>query len=238
MALRRLTGLRYLVRVCGPDIPGFEQRYGALYPILTPAIRAIWHGAKVVVAKCEGEANMIRAVDDTVRISLVPNGVDLDGFVGRLIERKGQHHLIEAVRRLKDDGIDVTLELAGTGDALASNHAQVQALGIADRVRFAGHVPRDQMPARYRVIVREGKTTGGTTELVEEEINGLTFDWADVDVLAGHLRRLAADRALVQRMGQRSRERATRFSWESAAETYLDMFRQVAELGSGRAHGT
>ncbi|HEX9439466.1 MAG TPA: glycosyltransferase, partial [Roseiflexaceae bacterium] len=26
LALRRLTRLRYLVRVCGPDIPGFEQR--------------------------------------------------------------------------------------------------------------------------------------------------------------------------------------------------------------------
>ena len=27
LGLRRLTGLRYIVRVCGPDIPGFEQRY-------------------------------------------------------------------------------------------------------------------------------------------------------------------------------------------------------------------
>src|SRR5215212_3568493 len=52
LALRRTTGLPYLVRVCGPDIPGFERRYGPLYPILAPSIRAIWHGAAAVVAKC------------------------------------------------------------------------------------------------------------------------------------------------------------------------------------------
>jgi len=271
LALHRLTGLRYLVRVCGPDIPGFERRYGMLYPILTPVIRAIWHRAEVVVAKCSGEADMIHTVDDTVRISLVPNGVDLNVFqpgdgipdygplrllcVGRLIERKGQHHLIEAVRRLTDDGVDVTLELVGTGDALFSNQAQAEALGIADRVHFASYVPREQMPARYaaaHVFVlpsyNEGMSvatleamaaglpvvvtrTGGTIELVEEEVNGLTFDWADVDRLVSHVRRLGADRALARRMGQRSRERASRFSWDAAAEMYLGMFDQMAELG-------
>ena len=68
LVLRRLAGLRYLVRVCGPDIPGFEQRYGPLYPILSPTIRAVWHGAEVIVAKCEGEAEMIRQVDRAVKI--------------------------------------------------------------------------------------------------------------------------------------------------------------------------
>jgi glycosyltransferase involved in cell wall biosynthesis len=126
-ALRKWTGLCYLVRVCGPDIPGFEQRYRRLYPLLRPIIRAIWRGAQVVVAKCTREADMIRAVDDRVEITLIANGVDLATFqpgnivsdegslrllcVGRLIERKGQHHLIEAVKQLIDAGIDVTLDL-------------------------------------------------------------------------------------------------------------------------------
>ena len=66
LALRRLAGLRYLVRVCGPDIPGFEQRYTGVYPVLSPVIRAVWRGAAIVVAKCEREAEMIRAVDSRV----------------------------------------------------------------------------------------------------------------------------------------------------------------------------
>jgi phosphatidylinositol alpha-1,6-mannosyltransferase len=278
LALRRLTGLRYLVRVCGPDIPGFERRYSTLYPVLSPVIRAIWHGSETVVAKCSGEADMILSVDSTVPISLVPNGVDLDVFhsgdaipddgplrllcVGRLIERKGQRYLIEAVKRLTDSGVDVTLDLVGTGDTLTANQAQAQALGVADRVRFVGYVPREQMPAHYasaQVFVlpsyNEGMSvatleamaaglpvvvtrTGGTAELVEEGVNGLTFERADVETLADHLRRLATNRALTRRMGSASRARAEHFSWDKAADLYLRLFGQMADLGSPSADGT
>jgi phosphatidylinositol alpha-1,6-mannosyltransferase len=263
LVLRRLAGLRYLVRVCGPDIPGFEQRYSLVYPILSPVIRAIWHGAETVVAKCEGEAEMIRAMDDKVRISLVPNGVDLAAFqpgepipddgplrllcVARLIERKGQHHLIEAVKRLTDSGVAVTLDLVGTGDARPAYEARVRELGLSERARFVGYVPREEIAAYYaaaHVFVlpsyNEGMSVstleamaaglpiivthiGGTAELVEEGVNGLTFDWADVDTLTAHLQHLATDRVLARRMGAASRALAERFSWDAATERYLGL---------------
>jgi phosphatidylinositol alpha-1,6-mannosyltransferase len=268
LTLRRLAGLRYLVRVCGPDIPGFEQRYGPLYPLLTPAIRRIWRGAETVVAKCQGEADMIRAVDGGVRLSLVPNGVDLDAFppgepvpdedplrllcVARLIERKGQRHLIEAVRKLTDEGLDVTLDLIGTGDARPAYEAQVRSLGLDGRVRFLGYVHREEIARHYAAAhafvlpsYNEGMSvatleamaaglpvvvtrTGGTAELVEEGTNGFVFDWADVGTLAGHLRTLAVDRDLVRRMGRTSRVRAQRFSWDAAAQAYQEMFLELA----------
>jgi phosphatidylinositol alpha-1,6-mannosyltransferase len=149
LALHRLTGLPYILRVCGPDIPGFERRYGMLYPMLTPLIKATWHGATRLIAKCEQEAAMMRAVDPRLTIDLIPNGVDLRAFrpapisdggplriicVARLIERKGQQHLIEAVRRLKDLGVTVELELVGEGDARPANEAQARSLGVSDRV--------------------------------------------------------------------------------------------------------
>ncbi|MHB1317772.1 MAG: glycosyltransferase, partial [Anaerolineae bacterium] len=81
LALRRLTGLRYIVRVSGPDIPGFEVRYRRIYPLLTPLIRAIWRGADKVVAKCAGEAQMIRAVDGHISVAIISNGVDADVFL-------------------------------------------------------------------------------------------------------------------------------------------------------------
>jgi glycosyltransferase involved in cell wall biosynthesis len=271
LALRRLTGLRYLVRVSGPDIPGFEERYARLYPVLKPLVRAIWRGAETVVAKCEGEAAMIRAVDDRAPITLVPNGVDLDAFapgppipdggplrllcVARLIERKGQRHLIDAVKGLVDQGIEVTLDLVGTGDARAAYEAQVQALGMEGRVRFLGYVPREEIGHHYaaaHVFVlasfNEGMSvatleamaaglpvvvtrTGGTAELVEEGVNGLAFDWGDVEGLVGRLARLARDRALARAMGEGSRARAALFSWEAAAERYLEMFAELATGG-------
>jgi phosphatidylinositol alpha-1,6-mannosyltransferase len=253
-----------MVRVCGPDIPGFERRYKVIYPMLSPFIRAVWRGAEAVVAKCEHETDMIRAADHRVKVSLIANGVDLATFrpgeaisdheplhvlcVARLIARKGQHHLIEAVTRLTNEGIAMTLDLVGTGDALAALVAQVRASGIEERVRFVGYVPRDKIAAHYasaHVFVlpsyNEGMSvatleamaaglpvvvtrTGGTVELVTEGVNGLTFDWADVDTLTSHVRCLATNRAMARRMGAASRVRAETFSWHAAAERYQIMF--------------
>jgi phosphatidylinositol alpha-1,6-mannosyltransferase len=264
LLLQKLTGLRYLVRVCGPDIPGFERRYRAVYAVLCPLIRIIWRGAERVVAKSDVELEMIRILDHKANVSLIHNGVDLSTFkpgdavpdkgplrllcVGRLIERKGQHYLIDAVKRLTDEGIDVTLDLVGMGDAKAANQAQVEALGLQDRVRFLGYVPREEI-ARYYAIAHvfvlpsynEGMSvalleamaaglpvvvtrTGGTEELVDPGVNGLIFNWADSDTLAHQLRRLATNRDLARKMGIASRIIAARFSWGTAAARYIEIF--------------
>jgi len=267
LALHRLSGLPYVVRVSGPDIPGFERRYGAIYPMLTPVIRSVWRAAAVVVAKCADEAELIAKTDSKIGVTLIPNGVDLAAFpqtmistngplrllcVARLIERKGQHHLIAAVRRLVDIGIDVTLDLVGTGDAQATCEALAQELDIAERVRFCGYIPREQIAERYAqadVFVlpsfNEGMSvatleamaaglptvvtrTGGTAELVADQVSGLIFDWGDVKAMAGHIARLARDRALAQRMGAAAHERATHFSWEATMQRYLEIFHELA----------
>jgi len=264
LALRRTMGLRYIVRVCGPDIPGFETRYQSIHFFLAHLIRRIWRAADTVVAKSAQEIEMIQAADPAVDCLLIPNGVDVSRFkpihpapddgplkllcVGRLIERKGQRHLIEAVKRLTDAGLDIELDLVGTGDARSANEAQVARLGLGDRVRFSGYVTREKIAEHYagaHVFVlpsyNEGMSvalleamasglavvvtpTGGTSELIEPEINGLVFDWGDVDALASHLRRLTQDRSVVRRMGQAARQRASEFSWDRAALRYVEIF--------------
>ena len=270
LALRRLVGLRYIVRVCGPDIPGFERRYRTIHRFLSPLMRRIWRGAESVVAKSDREIELIHAVDPHLSCLLIPNGVDIVAFkpkqtmpevgplrilcVGRLIERKGQHYLIDAVKRLKDEGIEVRLDLVGTGDARAANEAQVARLGLTDEVRFLGYVPRENIAEQYaaaHVFVlpsyNEGMSvalleamasglpvvvtpTGGTRELVDSQVNGFIFDWADVDRLTAHLRRLAKDRSLVRSMGQASRSRASDFSWDRAALRYIDLLQQLTSV--------
>ena len=267
LVLRRFTGLCYVVRVCGPDIPGFEQRYQSIHLLLSPLIRRVWRSAARVVAKSKREVELIHALDPDLTCLLIPNGVDVTTFkpnqviaetgplrilcVGRLIERKGQHHLIDAVKRLTDEGIDVRLSLIGTGDARSDDEAQAVRIGVADRVQFFGYVPREKIAEYYaaaNVFVlpsyNEGMSvalleamasglavvvtpTGGTPELVEPEINGLIFDWGDVDGLTSHLRRLARDRSLVKRMGGASRMRASNYSWNRAALSYIDVLQQL-----------
>ena len=267
-----LFKLRYLVRVCGPDIPGFERRYRAIYAVLCPLIRVIWRGAQRVVVKSDVELEMIRILDNKVNVSLIHNGVDLSTFkpgdavpdsgplrllcVGRLIERKGQHHLIDAMKRLTDEGIDVTLDLVGTGDARLANETQVDKLGLKDRVRFLGYVPREEVACHYaaaHVFVlpsyNEGMSvalleamasrlpvivtpTGGTAELVDPGVNGFVFDWADVNSLTRYLHCLALDRSIIHRMGVASQTRVASLTWGVAAEHYLEMFRQIGRYPS------
>lgn len=270
--LRRMIGLRYLVRVCGPDIPGFERRYQTIYFLISALIRQIWRDADSLIAKSEREIEMIHALDPAVICSLIPNGVDINAFkplgvvadqgplkllcVGRLIERKGQHHLIDAVKRLTDEGIEVELDLVGTGDSRSANEAQVARLGLGDRVHFLGYVSREKIAEHYAAAdvfvlpsYNEGMSvalleamasglavvvtaTGGTPELIEPEINGLVFDWSDVDSLTAHLRRLAQDRSLVRRMGEASRTRASDFSWDRAALLYIDLLERLTSVRS------
>jgi phosphatidylinositol alpha-1,6-mannosyltransferase len=265
LAIRKLTRLNYIVRVSGPDIPGFEQRYRCLYPLLTPVIQSVWHSAESVVVKSEHEANMIRAVDDQVELSVVPNGVDLSRFqstaqipedgplkllcVARLIERKGQIHLIEAVKELKDHGVEVVLDLIGTGDTEQACQARVQQLNVGDRVHFRGYVPRDDIHHYYKsshvfvlpsynegmsVATLEALAAGlplvvtganGKNELVEDGVNGFTFDWGDKKMLAIHLRKLAEDRRLARKMAEASRRRAMDYSWETTSTSFLHLIR-------------
>jgi len=264
LVLHRLMSLPYVVWVSGPDIPGFEKRYRYLYPFLSPLIRRVWRNASCVVAKCADEIEMIKSLDKEVTISFIPNGVDLQAFqpkseipdegplkivcVARLIERKGQHFLIKAVKRLIESGVNVVLNLIGTGDSQREYEIHARKSGIQDRVRFVGYVPREEIVSYYQAAhvfalpsYNEGMSlavleamaaglpvivtrTGGTAELVEEGVNGFVFDWADVTTLTKRIQILANDRALARRMGAASRRRAMHYSWDVIAARFLDLF--------------
>jgi glycosyltransferase involved in cell wall biosynthesis len=259
LALHRLLSLPYLVWVSGPDIPGFERRYRFIY-------------ATHVVAKCAGESEMIRGLESTANVKFIPNGVDLAIFqpgpgipdngplhvicVARLIERKGQDHLIEAVKRLSDEGLDVILSLVGTGDSQRHYEERARRLGVQERTRFAGYVPREEINKHYSAAhvfalpsYNEGMSlaaleamamglplvvtrTGGTAELVEEGVNGYSFEWGDIEALTNYLRILAKDRVLARRMGAASHARTACFTWDAIADLFLKMFKQIISESS------
>jgi phosphatidyl-myo-inositol dimannoside synthase len=264
LVLHRFFLLPYSVWVSGPDIPGFERRYRYIYPLLSPVIRSVWRHATPVIAKCAGEIELIKALDDSIAVSFIPNGVDLSIFqpgpatpdkgqlhvvcVARLIERKGQQYLIDAVKRIVDSGTDVILSLIGTGDSKNEYENQARSLGIQNRVRFVGYVSREEISKYYKAAhvfvlpsYNEGMSlavleamasglpvvvtrTGGTAELVEEGVNGFVFNWGDVETLSRHLLNLASDRALARRMGAASRIRAIDYSWPAIADRFLGLF--------------
>lgn len=263
-ALQKLNQLSYMVWISGPDTPGFEQRYQNIYPIITPLLKKIWRGASPLIAKCSEEVDLIHAVDDGLPIKIIPNGVDIDKFQpgvtipedgplrvvcsARLIERKGQHHLIQAVKQLTDNEVAISVDFLGDGDSLSDYQRLSHQLGVEEYINFLGYVTRENIAEYYanaHIFVLpsfyEGMSlaaleamasglpviltrTGGTDKLVEDGVNGFTFDWGDINELTAHLRRLADDRELARRMGTASRQRANSYSWDVISDQFLDLF--------------
>jgi glycosyltransferase involved in cell wall biosynthesis len=277
--LKLTHDLPYLVSLQGPDVPGFEARYNYLYPVLTPLLRVIWSQAAVVTAISQDHQRLAQRTLPTLPIPIIYNGVDIETFgatpiarkdgavnvlcVGRLIERKGQQHLLRAFAQLRAQvHQSLRLTLAGTGDAEASLRALARELGIADLVTFMGFVSREDMPAVYRQAdifalpsQNEGMSialleamasglpvvvtaTGGTAELVTEGVNGCIVPWADVSALTTALARLARDAESRQRMGQANRQHVQRFSWPHITQEYLQWCEWIVRETPSRKRST
>src|SRR5690606_32660237 len=71
-------------------------------------------------------------------------------FVGRLVEKKGLRHLLDAMPMVLASHPKVTLTVAGFGPELEDRKAQARQLGIAEKVQFLGAVAHDRLPDLYR----------------------------------------------------------------------------------------
>ncbi|MFE4516642.1 glycosyltransferase family 4 protein [Kitasatospora sp. NPDC056783] len=69
--------------------------------------------------------------------------------VSRLVPRKGQDTLIEAMPQILADVPDAVLLIVGGGPYRADLEKLVDATGVRDSVRFTGAVPWEELPAHY-----------------------------------------------------------------------------------------
>jgi glycosyltransferase involved in cell wall biosynthesis len=71
-------------------------------------------------------------------------------FVGRLVSVKGADVAIEALRQLRETGVDTTLTICGDGSERDALERQVADAGLADRVTFEGWTDPDALAEQYR----------------------------------------------------------------------------------------
>ena len=108
-----------------------------------------------------------------------PNEVQLRIIcAGSLIPRKGQRFLLEAVGRLKTQGICVQVSFAGNGETREALATQAEALGIAEQVTFLGNVDHAALldsysEGRYDVFVLPSLHEGISIALIEAMARGL-----------------------------------------------------------------
>lgn len=169
--------------------------------------------------------------------------------VGHLIELKGQHVAIEAMSDLPD----MELWVIGHGEMDSRLRALAAELGLADRVKFLGHVDQSDLPAYYGAAdalilasSREGipnvilesmacgtpvvaTRVGGVPEVLTAPEAGLLIPKRSAEALARTVRALFRDypdRAATRRYVER-------FSWTDTAAQHLAVLQEVKSRDSG-----
>lgn len=174
--------------------------------------------------------------------------------VGRLTYYKGFEYLLRAAAEVEG----VRVQLVGSGDLEARLKALAKSLGLDRRVDFLGSVsttglhrlmracdcvclPSIERTESFGLVLLEAmyfaKATlasdvpgSGMGWIVDDGDTGLTFPPRDSDKIAGALRQLQADRAMVARLGENGRRKFDRdFHIDRAASRILETYRELTE---------
>jgi glycosyltransferase involved in cell wall biosynthesis len=171
-------------------------------------------------------------------------------YLGTLEPRKNLIRLVRAFSRLRDPGLH--LVLAGAkGWFYEGIFAEVERLGLKERVHFPGFVPADEQAFWYNaarvfayVSAYEGfgmpvvealacgvpTVTASTTSLPEaggQSVIAVPPD--DEAAIADALDRVASDNSLRGEMRERGIAHAASFTWEETAVRTTTVYRQIVD---------
>ncbi len=172
-------------------------------------------------------------------------------YLGRLKRYKGVEFAIRAALAARKVRPDITLDICGQGDDRPRLERLAVELGLGDAVRFLGFVSEEEKQRLLRrawaVVFPSPKEGWGITnveaaacgtpalasdspglrESVQNRVTGYLVPHGDWRALADRMLALAADPALVERLGRAARAFAEGLSWDSAARATLGHIEQI-----------
>jgi len=258
--LGQRLGIPVVITARGTDVTLIPR-----YRIPRRLIRGTMAGAAALIAVSAAlKAAMVDLGAPPEKVTVLRNGVDTSVFappadrttarsalgltrptlisVGHLIERKGHHLVIEALRELPD----WELIVVGEGPERSRLTGLIRTLRLGDRARLLGARPHTQLPALYGAadaLVLASSREGWANVLLESMACGTpvvaTNIWGNPEVVqdpaAGVIVQRSADAIAkgVRRLATESPDRAAtrayaeRFSWNETTAGQLALFRRV-----------
>jgi glycosyltransferase involved in cell wall biosynthesis len=233
--------------------------------------------ADAVIATATDEVHELLGIGAQAgSMHVVPCGVDLDLFpgtpegrrwwsrergrilsLGRLVERKGVGTAVAALSLLDQDAELVIA--GGPAESFEDDpevrrlRAEADRLGVADRVRLVGPVPRNDIPGLlsaadvvvctpwyepFGIVPLEamacgraviGSAVGGLLDTVVDGVTGIHVPPRDPARLAGVLRELLADDERREALGRAGAERVARnYTWAKVAADTEQVYQRIA----------
>lgn len=172
-------------------------------------------------------------------------------LIGRIDRNKHPIDALEAIRILRDEGRNLKLIVAGTGEDTQSVLEYIADHNLADYVDMRGYVKHiGQIYAQSHALLMcsigdafgrvtaeamaygrpvIGADTCATSELIDNETNGLLFKPGNPDDLADKIRRIIEEKRLIACLGANAAEKAKReFTIERYAESMERIFLSAA----------
>jgi glycosyltransferase involved in cell wall biosynthesis len=208
-------------------------------------VRLIWNGAPLQDFQGLGPEKAARFR----REFAIPEHALVVGSVARLSLQKGHRFLLEAAPRVFSLFPEARILLCGDGDQEGPLRRQAEALGLSDRVIFAGHrqdVPEVlsaldvlAIPSLYEgtpLSLFEGMAAGkaivsssvdGCREVLEAASAGVLVAKEDPIALAEALNRLLADPALRKSLGSRARKASLQYDISTCVRAMESLYAEL-----------
>lgn len=230
--------------------------------------------------KCELQRNFGLPFD---KINVVPNGVNLTMYsgierdydfrrnyasdnekiilyAGRLVYEKGVQHLIAAMPKILANYHDAKLVIAGKGGMIDDLKAQVDYLGLGNKVYFTGYMDHKSLcklykcadisvfPSTYEpfgIVALEGmlagnpvvvSDVGGLNEIVEHGVNGMKSYAGNYNSIADSILTLLFDHKLCAEIAKNAKASVKeKYNWTKIAQdTHFTYQKAICETMAAR----
>jgi glycosyltransferase involved in cell wall biosynthesis len=176
-----------------------------------------------------------------------------------LVSEKGIPILLEAAKKLSDEGVSFHLALIGDGAEREALERETRRLGLQDRITFTGYLSGtalEEAVRALRVVVMPSQweetaglavmekmmrgglvvvaDVGGLSEVVGDA--GLKFAPGDANALYAQLRLVLENPSIVATVSSAARARALKhFNRDSMIENHIALYREVTPRGDAGA---
>ena len=200
------------------------------------------------------------------KINVIPNGVNLNLFngverdynfrrkyamdnekiilfMGRLVYEKGIQHLISAMPKILEGYKDSKLVICGKGGMQEELAEQVKAMGIENKVYFAGYMNGKDVQRMYKaadvavfpstyepfgIVALEAMLSekpivvsdiGGLNEIVDHKVNGMKAYCGNPNSIADSILELLYDHKLCQEITKKAKNKVrNEYNWSKIAQ--------------------